>query len=230
MSTFPLVQPVLKINFFVTMWDTPSSNEGTLGGILGTVGSAVLSLAVPFLAGGFSHVEGLDAVNTLETYTEGGRNYEERRFFSRATYPKIVLKRGVTFNTDIWDWHAQVIAGKRKTRKSGTIVLLDTKKLFDVPNAGVSIPGQQFPVAAWTFSNALPEKLTGPILDAKQGEGDDAIAIEALELHPEKIERLSLALIPGVADLNSALSGLIGMAGAAGLAGGAAGAAALAGL
>lgn len=228
MSVFPLVQPVLKINFFVTMWDTPSSNEGTLGGVLGTIGSAVLNLAVPFLAGGFRSVEGLDAVNTLETYPEGGRNYEERRFFSRATHPKIVLKRGITFNTDIWDWHAQVIAGKRKTRKSGTIILLDTRKLFDVP--GVNVPGESFPVAAWTFHNALPSKLSGPVLDATEGEGAAAIAVESLELHPEKTERLSLSLIPGVADLNSALSGLIGIAGAAGVAGAAAGAAALAGL
>ena len=84
-------------------------------------------------------------------------------------------------------------------------------------------------MAAWTFHNVLPSKLAGPVLDANDGEGAAAIAIESLELHPEKIERLSLSLIPGVADLNSALSGLIGLAGAAGVAGSAAGAAAIAG-
>lgn len=227
MSVFPLVQPVLKINFFVTMWDTPDSNESVGGGIAATIGSAVLSAAVPFLAGGFKSVEGLDALATLETYNEGGRNDSEQRFFSRATYPKIVLKRGVTFNTDIWDWHHQVITGKRKTRKSGTIILFDTRMLFDVPNVGVALPFQHFPVAAWTFTNALPEKLTGPMLDANGGTGEGAIAIEALELHAEKIERLSLALIPGVADLNSAVSALIGIGGAAAAAGAAAGLAAL---
>ena len=50
-----------------------------------------------------------------------------------------------------------------------------------------------------------------------------AVAIETLELHPERIERMSLSLIPGVADLNSALSGLIGLAGGAAAAGVAAG-------
>lgn len=212
--TFPLVQPVLKVNFFVTMWDTPDSNDSTLGGVLGSVGSAVLSIATAFLAGGFQSVEGLEAGNTLETYHEGGHHGEELRFFTGAAYPKIVMKRGVTFNTDIWDWQSQIISGKRKTRKSGTIILLDTKKLFDLP-AGLSLPFQFLPVAAWTFYNALPERIVGPALDAKGGEGAGAIAIEALELRPEKIERLSLSLIPGVADLNSALSGLIGVAGAA---------------
>lgn len=219
--TLPLLNPALKVNFFVTMWDTPDSNDSTLGGVMGTIGSAVLSAATAFLAGGFQSVEGLEASNTLEAYHEGGHVSEELRFFTNATYPKISFKRGVTFNTDIWDWHNQVISGKRKTRKSGTIILLDTKKLFDLPG-GISLPFQFLPVAAWTFLNALPEKLSGPALDAKGGEGAGAVAIETLELHPEKIERLSLSLIPGVADLNSALSGLIGVAGAAAAAAGAA--------
>lgn len=212
---FPLVQPVLKINFFVTMWDTPSSNTG-IGGALATAGTAILNTAIPFLAGGFSKIEGLDAEVELESYHPGGDTSSEHRFFKYGKYPKIVLKRGVTFNTDIWDWHHQVITGERKTRKSGTIILLDSKKFFDVP--GVALPFEHFPVAAWTFHNALPIKLGGPVLDAKEGEGD-AVAIETLELHADKVERLSLSLIPGVADLNSAVSGLIGVAGGAALAG-----------
>lgn len=217
--TFPIVHPALKINFFVTLWDTPSSNESVGGGIAATVGSAVLSVATSFLAGGFRNVEGLEAQSTLEAYHEGGVNDAEHQFFSKAAYPKIVLKRGVTFNTDLWDWHHQVVTGRRKTRKSGTVILLDHRKLFDVPGVGVPIPGQFFPIGAWTFHNALPEKLAAPALDAIGGEGAAAVAIETLELRPEKVERLSLSLIPGVADLNSAVSGLIGIAGAAALGG-----------
>lgn len=224
--TFPLVQPVLKINFYLTMWDTPDSNESTLGGVLGSVGSALLNAAASFLAGGFQSIEGLEASSVIETYNEGGHVDEELRFLKGATYPKIVMKRGVTFNADIWDWHHQVIAGKRKTRKSGTIILLDTKKLFDLP-MGMSLPFQFLPVAAWTFYNALPEKLSLAPLDAKGGSGEAAIAMETIELRPEKIERMSLALIPGVADLNSALSGLIGLGGAAAAAATAGGAAAI---
>jgi phage tail-like protein len=222
---FPLVQPVLKINFFVTMWDVPDPNEGLLGQIGGTALSVVMNLAVPFLAGGFREVEGLNVETELETYHPGGDNASEHHFFKAAKYPKIVFKRGVTFNSDNWDWHHQVITGKHKTRKSGTVILMDRKAFFDVP--GVSLPGEHFPVAAWTFHNALPVKVAGPALNAAEGEGAGAIAVETLELQPEKIERLSLSLIPGVADLNSAVSGLIGMAGGAALAGGAAVAGAL---
>lgn len=213
---FPLVQPVLKITFLVTMWDTPDANGGGVAGALSSVGSAVLNAAASFLAGGFASIDGLEAVNTLESYQEGGDNLNELRFFSRAGYPRIVMKRGVTFNTDIWDWHNQVTLGRKKSRKSGSIVLMDQKQLFDVPGIGASLPFQHFPVAAWTFINALPAKLSGPALDARDGSGPGAVAIETLELHPERIERMSLSLIPGVADLNSALSGLIGLGGAAG--------------
>jgi phage tail-like protein len=184
-----------------------------------------MNLAVPFLTGGFREVEGLNVESELETYHPGGDNASEHHFFKAAKYPKIVFKRGVTFNSDNWDWHHQVITGKHKTRKSGTVILMDRKAFFDVP--GVSLPGEHFPVAAWTFHNALPVKVAGPVLNAAEGEGAGAIAVETLELQPEKTERLSLSLIPGVADLNSAVSGLIGMAGGAALAGGAAVAGAL---
>jgi phage tail-like protein len=223
---FPLVQPVLKISFIVTMWDTPDSNGGGVGGVLSSVGTAVLNAASAFLAGGFASVEGLETLNTLETYQEGGDNQNELRFFARATYGKISMKRGVTFNTDIWDWQNQVVLKGRKTRKSGSIILMDTKQLFDV-GVGVGLPFQHFPVAAWTFHNALPSKLTGPGLDARDGTGPGAVAIETLELHAERIERMSLSLIPGVADLNSALTGLIGLGAGAAAGLGAAGLASL---
>ncbi|MBJ3764438.1 phage tail protein [Maribius pontilimi] len=229
MVDFPLVQPVMKVNFFVTMWDTPDSNDGGVIGGLTTAATAVLNAAVPFLAGGFRSVEGLDAINELVTHQEGGNNHSEHRFYDRSTYAKIVLKRGITFNTDLADWQNQVTLGERKVRKSGTIILLDSRKLFEVPNVSVPIPGQYFPVASWTFHNALPAKLAGPMLDATASEGD-LVAVETLELHAEKIERLSLSLIPGVADLNSALSGLVGLAGGASAAGLSAGAGALAAL
>lgn len=220
---FPLVQPILKVKFFVTMWDTPSSNTG-IGSGLATAGTAILNTAIPFLAGGFCKVEGLDAEVELENYHPGGDTASEHRFFKYAKYPKLVLKRGVTFNTDIWDWHHQVITGARKTRKSGTIIMLDRRPIAPEGEEALPTPPiQDFPVAAWTFHNALPAKLGGPMMDASSGDGKDAVAIETLELHPDKVERLSLSLIPGVADLNSAVSGLIGVAGGAALAGTSAG-------
>ena len=48
-------------------------------------------------------------------------------------------------------------------------------------------------VAGWFFSNALPERLTGPVLNARGNE----VAIETLELSHEGLLRLS-SLPPGV--------------------------------
>ena len=109
-------------------------------------------------------------------------------------------------------------------RKSGTIILLDNFTLFETDIPLGSLPFQRLPVAAWTFYNALPEKLSCPGLDASAEA--EAIPYEKIELRPEKIERLSLALIPGVADLNVLATGLIGIAGAAAGAGLSAGVAA----
>ena len=226
--SLPLVQPTRKTTFLVTMWDTPASNFGGAGGVIASVDSALISLGTNILVGGFAKVEGLEAVNTLENYKQGGDNENDLQFYARATYPKIILKRGVTFNSDIWDWHHQVVAGKIKGRKSGTIILMDHRALFDLP-PGVSLPFQFMPVGAWIFYNALPEKVAGPMLDAMAKE-DDLLALETLELRAEKIERLSLSLIPGVADLGALVSGFIGLAGAAAIGGAGAAAFAAAGV
>jgi phage tail-like protein len=177
-----LLNPASNHKFLVTMWDTPDSNGGGIGGALASVASAAVSVAMTFLVGGFSEVEGLEAGAALETIREGGDNANELRFFNYATYPKITFKRGVTFSPDLWDWHHQIITGKRKTRKSGTIMLID-----------------KVPVGIWTFHNALPEKISGPGLKAKAD--DHEVAIETLEIRPEKVERVSLSMIPGMSDI-----------------------------
>ena len=178
----------------------------------------MLNVAAAFLAGGFARSKDWTPSTRWRPTRRAATTRPSCNSITRATYPKIVLKRGVTFNTDIWDWHHQVVAGKRKTRKSGTIIAARPAQAVRPP--GERLPFEHFPVAAWTFYNALPEKLAGPVLDAAtaKARGRDRDARAA----PEKIERLSLSLIPGVADLNSALSGLIGIAGAAALAAGAA--------
>ena len=73
--SFPLVQPVLRVNFFVTMWDTPSSNESVAGGVLGTIGSALLNAVVPFSPGAFATSKACSAQATLEACHEGGVNH-----------------------------------------------------------------------------------------------------------------------------------------------------------
>jgi phage tail-like protein len=51
----------------------------------------------------------------------------------------------------------------------------------------------RFPIAAWSFTNGVPEKLQGPALNAKTNE----IAIETLEIAHEGLIRIGAAGIPG---------------------------------
>ena len=199
-----VVQPAPAFNFMVTFMDV----EGPEQSALGAAASAALSVGASILFGGFSEVTGLNAETEVESYQEGGRNRAPHRFVKSARFPNIVLKRGVTPNPDLWDWHHQVVSfGARQIRKSGLIILLDRGG----PNVtqgklGFSIPGlDRMPLAAWSFSRAIPERLTGPSLNAKTNE----LAIESLELSHEGLTRVSPATLPGASELSGALLALV---------------------
>lgn len=209
-----LVQPVPSFNFTVTMWDAPGRNDtASIGSALA---GAAISVATQLLFGAFSEVQGLNADIEVETYQEGGLNSRPHRFFKIGKYHNLVLKRGVTFNTAIWDWHHQVVHEATKIRKSGMVVLFDRGG----PNlVGAGLPGlDRVPVAAWTFENGLPERIQGPTLNAKTNE----IAIETLEINHEGLKRLSPSMIPGLPDLGSTLGAAAGVGANAVIAGGAA--------
>jgi phage tail-like protein len=134
---------------------------------------------------GFSEVDGLDGGLDIETYREGGSNIAPLRFKSVGSYPALVLRRGVTDGTELWDWYADVLVRKdRPPRRGGYVVLKNA--------TGTT-------VAAWQFLNGLPERLTGPRLDASQ----NAIAIEELRIAHEGLSRLD----PPFDQLNQAIGG-----------------------
>jgi len=205
----PVFQPVPQFNFTVTMWDAPASNDA--GSILTSVASAAINVVTQFLFGAFSEIQGLNADIEIETYQEGGRNTKPRRFFKHAKYQNLVLKHGVTSSTAIWDWYEQIRTGVKKVRKNGMIILYDRGGPGLV---GAGLPGlDRIPTAAWIFDNALPERVQGPTLNAKSNE----IAIETLEMSHEQLQRLSLSMIPGFSDINSALGGVAGAGASAAL-------------
>lgn len=112
--------------------------------------------------GGFSEVSGLTAETEFEEYAEGGVNSYVHRFPTRIRYEPIVLKRGVTVATDLWDWYADVIEGNVK-RKNGAIILYDS---------------QFGEFRRWNFYDAYPVKWVGPTLNAS----DSQVAVESIEL------------------------------------------------
>ena len=209
-----LIQPVPQFNFTITMWDVPT-NSGAAS-VLTSVGSALLDVAAQLLFGAFSEVQGLDVDIEFESFQEGGLNTRPHHFFKAAKFHNLILKRGTTFNTAIWDWHNQVVSGNTKVRKSGMVVLYDRGG----PNLlGAGLPGlDRIPTAAWMFENGLPERIQGPTLNAKGNE----IAIESLEIKHEGLRRMSPSMIPGFVDINSALGTAAAASAAGAMAGGAA--------
>jgi phage tail-like protein len=199
----PLLQPALAFDFNVVMWDVQGPNFFGLGSNASAAVGAVASAAGQLIFGSFAEVSGLETAFEVETYIEGGRNEVARRFHKTVKYPNLVLKRGVSARTDLWDWHTQVLTStKTAIRKSGLVILFDRNG----PGSGNPISGglTRIPIAAWLFERGFPEKLTGPQLDAKS----NTVAIESLEISHQRLQRVSLGMIPGLGDIASKLPAL----------------------
>ncbi len=196
----PVFNPVPNFKFQVFLFDAKPG--GLLPKSLGEAATSVLSLGIGIglsvLFGSFSEVGGLTAQIETEEYYEGGRNVGPHQFVKRGKYPNVTLRRGVTFNTDIWDWYYQALNGGRAPiRKNGIVILNDRGGGITNNATGLKIPIiDTTPVAVWFFSNGLPTKLDGPAL---KGNGNE-IAIESLEIVHEGLVRVGPALIPGVGE------------------------------
>jgi phage tail-like protein len=182
--------PVLSRNFLVTLLDTSS--------VLATIGTAALSAVSDVLLGGFSECSGIEMQLAVDDYKEGGNNGAVLKFPGRVSWGNITLKRGVTQNTSLWDWHYGFVVGKG-ARRDGLIVLMNE---LHVPNN------------IWFFRRALPIKYIGPSLNA----GQSAVAVEQLELAHEGIFQLPfVGAATGLADAiaGGSAAGLINAGGSA---------------
>lgn len=119
---------------------------------------------------GFSEVTGLETRVEAIDYREGG-DHVIRKLPGLRKFGNITLKRGVTKNHELQDWHKNILQGQLD-RRSVVIILLDDAL-------------QE--VVRWVVSEAWPVKWEGPDLNAKSSE----VAIEELELCCEGIERES---------------------------------------
>lgn len=189
----PSVNPVPVFDFNVILLNaTPDPGLNPVLGAPAGAASAALTAT-------FAEVSGLNAEMETEEYREGGLNTGPLKFVKWGKYPNVVFKRGVTPNTDLWDWYYQVLYGDQAVlRKNGIIVLTDRSAAGAASASVPALPGLtglgRLPIAAWSFINGLPEKLQGPGLNAKSSE----IAIETLEIVHEGLIRLGPAMVPGV--------------------------------
>jgi phage tail-like protein len=117
----------------------------------------------------FSEVSGLGSETAVIEYRAGGESNAVRKLPGLTKYTNIVLRRGVTQDAELWNWHKAIVDGNAD-RRNGAIVLLDDSRT---------------PVVRWKFFNGWISKWEGPALNAK---GSD-VAIETLEIAHEGLER-----------------------------------------
>jgi phage tail-like protein len=118
----------------------------------------------------FTEVSGLESEVEAIDYREGGEESRVRKLPGLRKYSHIVLKRGLTADADLWNWHKQVLDGNIH-RRNGSVIVLDDQ-------------GQER--VRWNFFNSWPCKYVGPTLNAKSAD----VAIETLELAHEGLERV----------------------------------------
>jgi phage tail-like protein len=122
---------------------------------------------------GFSECSGLESTLEVEEYHEGGVNDRVHKFPTRFTFSNITLKRGMTLDPVLRQWHDSLLRGQTQ-RRDGLILLLNEARV---------------PVLAWKFERGLPIKWSGPSLNATASEA----SIETLEIAHERLQPFSVS-------------------------------------
>ena len=123
---------------------------------------------------GFSECTGLDTETDIVEYREGADDITVRKLPGLKKFSNVTLKRGVSTNTELFDWRKSVMDGTIE-RKNISIVLYDER--------GVSGGGER---VRWNLQNAWPSKWVGPELKGSANE----VAVETLEFCHEGITDL----------------------------------------
>jgi phage tail-like protein len=118
--------------------------------------------------GAFRECTGLHSAIDLVEYREGGATHPSK-LAGLTKYGNVVLRRGITDDRELYDWHLAAVNGDI-SRRNGSIVVLDRK-------------GGE--AARWNFFGAWPQRWEGPALNSTTSE----LAVETLELAVERLER-----------------------------------------
>lgn len=112
----------------------------------------------------FFRVELPDAIVDAVAYRNGNEKTQEaRKQPGLATYGPLVLKRGLSGSTDLWEWWKQAREGQPNVDRNIRVTLLDEARSA---------------VWYWLFRNAFPVNYRVTPLDA----GSSEIAVEELTL------------------------------------------------
>ena len=107
--------------------------------------------------GVFAQVSGLEVSVGVESYEEGGTNGFVHQLPGRMTWPRLVLRRGITDSDALFEW-IQKSAGEGFTANGNKLVR---------STGAVTILGSDGSrLRSWEFSDAFPVRWSGPKLDA----------------------------------------------------------------
>ena len=120
------------------------------------------------MQGAFAACDGLEARVDIVEFNDGDDLVVHKRP-GRARYANIVLRRGTTTGSALWDWFRKVLEGKVE-RKSGSVIVND--------DAGDEL-------FRYNFFEAWPCRWKSLELDADR----PGTLVEELEMAVEKIER-----------------------------------------
>ena len=119
------------------------------------------------VSGSFTEVSGLDISMDPIEYRNGSEDITVRKIPGLKKFSNLTFKRGVTGDTEFWNWILEAMNGQ-VNRTEGSIMLLDENR-------------QE--VMRWNFSRGWPCKFTGPSLNASSNE----VAMETLEVCVEDL-------------------------------------------
>lgn len=126
--------------------------------------------------GEFSEIGGLEMTTTPKSLKEGGRNWGEVQLSTPVTFPNLVLKRGITRDTELWQWYRYIYqTGVYAYRADCTI---------EVKESAGGDDGEDRIRMRWIARNCLPVKFKGSDLNATA----TGVAIEELHLAHEGLE------------------------------------------
>lgn len=118
---------------------------------------------------GFRECSGLETRQEAIEYREGNDGLSPRKMPGMISYSNITLSRGITDDTELWEWRKAAMDGKVE-RRNGSIILLDDTREEKL---------------RWNFREGWPTSWSGPSLSASGNE----VAIETLEIVHEGLEK-----------------------------------------
>lgn len=118
----------------------------------------------------FSECDGLEMSMEVKTIREGGNNGRQIRLSGPVAYGQLTLKRGMTKDTDLWDWFRDTMADPSLRARAEVVVFSSEEGAFEER-------------ARFVLSGCVPVKIKAPALNAREG----VVAIEELQIAYESL-------------------------------------------